>query len=73
MWLEPMTPITKYARQIVDPVNIPSSVREAFRLAMEERPGAVHIELPEDIAAEDTPERYFEAVSYTHLTLPTKA
>ena len=28
-----MTPITKYARQIVDPVNIPSSVREAFRLA----------------------------------------
>ena len=59
-----MTPITKYARQIVDPVNIPSSVREAFRLAMEERPGAVHIELPEDIAAEDTPERYFEVVGH---------
>ena len=29
-------------------------VREAFRLAHEERPGAVHIELPEDIAAEET-------------------
>lgn len=31
---------------------IPSSVRECFRLAEEERPGAVHLELPEDIAAE---------------------
>ena len=29
-------------------------MRESFRLAHEERPGAVHIELPEDIAAEQT-------------------
>ena len=34
--------------------NIPSRVREAFRLAEEEKPGAVHIELPEDIADEHT-------------------
>jgi len=32
---------------------IPSMVREAFRQAEEERPGAVHLELPEDIAAEE--------------------
>ena len=49
-----MQPITKYTRQIVNGNNIPSSVREAFRLAQEERPGAVHLELPEDIAAEET-------------------
>ncbi|MCA9238881.1 MAG: acetolactate synthase large subunit [Planctomycetales bacterium] len=47
-----MRPITKYTRQIVSGVNIPSRVREAFRLAEEERPGAVHLELPEDIARE---------------------
>jgi len=47
-----MRPLTKYAHQIVNANTIPSVVREAFRLAQEERPGAVHIELPEDIAAE---------------------
>ncbi|MFT5466907.1 MAG: acetolactate synthase-1/2/3 large subunit [Verrucomicrobiales bacterium] len=49
-----MRPITKYTQQIVSGDNIPSRVREAFRLAEEERPGAVHLELPEDIAAEET-------------------
>ncbi|MFC4995169.1 acetolactate synthase large subunit [Rubritalea tangerina] len=58
-----MTPITKYSRQIVDGKNLPSAVREAFRLATEERPGAVHLELPEDIASEDTPERLFPPVN----------
>lgn len=51
--VEMMRPLTKYTRQIVDGSRIPSIVREAFRLAQEERPGAVHIELPEDIAAEE--------------------
>lgn len=49
-----MRPITKYTTQVVSGDRIPSVVREAFRLASEERPGAVHIELPEDIAAEST-------------------
>lgn len=49
-----MGPITKYAHQLASGDNIPSRVREAFRLAEEERPGAVHLELPEDIAAERT-------------------
>ncbi|MDX2503638.1 MAG: acetolactate synthase large subunit [Gammaproteobacteria bacterium] len=59
-----MKPITKYTRQIVNANNLPSSVREAFRLAMEERPGAVHIELPEDIAAEEIDEQVFEVINY---------
>ena len=54
-----MRPITKFTRQIVNGNNVPSVVREAFRVAMEERPGAVHIELPEDIAAEDAEEKLF--------------
>jgi acetolactate synthase-1/2/3 large subunit len=47
-----MEPITKFTRQIVDVDMIPSLVREAFRQAEEERPGAVHLELPEDVADE---------------------
>jgi acetolactate synthase-1/2/3 large subunit len=47
-----MKPLTKLARQIVSPRMIPTLVREAFRVAQEERPGPVHLELPEDIAAE---------------------
>ena len=51
-----MEPITKYAHQIVSAENIPAKVREALRLAEEEKPGATHLELPEDIADEDTNE-----------------
>ena len=47
-----MGPLTKFTHQIVSGDNIPSRVREAFRLAQEERPGATHLELPEDIADE---------------------
>ncbi|WP_404842638.1 acetolactate synthase large subunit [Colwellia sp. BRX8-4] len=46
-------PICKMSKQIVHGNTIPSLVREAFRLSEEERPGAVLLELPEDIAAED--------------------
>ncbi len=59
-----MRPITKYTKQIVNGNNIPSVVREAFRIAMEERPGAVHIELPEDIAAEETDAMLFDVVGH---------
>ena len=51
-----MRPLTKLARQIVSPAMIPSMVREAFRIAMEERPGPVQLELPEDVAGEEAPE-----------------
>lgn len=47
-----MEPLTKLSRQIVSTAMIPTTVRNAFRIATEERPGAVHLELPEDIAAE---------------------
>ena len=46
-----MKPLTKLSRQIVSPTMIPTLVRDAFRVAEEERPGPVHLELPEDIAA----------------------
>ena len=45
-------PICKLSKQIVHGNTIPALVREAFRQSEEERPGAVLLELPEDIAAE---------------------
>src|SRR3712207_8032145 len=51
-----MKPLTKMTRQVVSAASIPVIVREAFRVAMEERPGPVHLELPEDIAGEEAPE-----------------
>ena len=47
-----MKPLTKLAHQIVSTATIPTLVREAFRVAQEERPGPVLLELPEDIAGE---------------------
>lgn len=55
--VEMMKPITKYTTTLVAGDNIPSRIREAYRLAEEEKPGAVHIELPEDIADEQTDAR----------------
>ena len=46
-------PLTKLSRQIISAATIPTLVRDAFRVAMEERPGPVLLELPEDVAAED--------------------
>jgi acetolactate synthase-1/2/3 large subunit len=51
-----MTPLTKMAHQIVSNATIPTIVREAFRVAQQERPGPVHLELPEDLAREEVPD-----------------
>ena len=52
-----MKPLTKMTRQIVSPHSIPTVVRDAFRVATEERPGPVHLELPEDVAGEQVTAR----------------
>ena len=48
-----MKPLTKLSRQIVSASSIPTLLRDAFRVAMEERPGPVLLELPEDIAGDE--------------------
>lgn len=61
-------PVTKWATTILDANTIPEITRKAVRVARSEKPGAVHIELPEDIAKEDTskspltPRRYRRSV-----------
>jgi acetolactate synthase-1/2/3 large subunit len=43
-------PVTKWNAQIVRPSITAEIVRKAFKLAKSEKPGAVHIDLPENIA-----------------------
>ena len=45
-------PVTKWATSIYNPDTIPEIVRKAVRISRSEKPGAVLIELPEDIARE---------------------
>jgi acetolactate synthase I/II/III large subunit len=47
-----MAPITKWNTRVSSPEIIPEVVRKAFKVAESEKPGATHIELPEDVMAE---------------------
>jgi acetolactate synthase-1/2/3 large subunit len=45
-------PVTKWATTVLSPSTIPEIIRKAVRVARSEKPGAVLIELPEDVAAQ---------------------
>jgi acetolactate synthase-1/2/3 large subunit len=47
-------PITKWTTRVTVADTVPEVVRKAFRIARIEKPGATHIELPEDVASETT-------------------
>ena len=47
------TPVTKWSTRVTVVDSVPEIVRKAFRLARIEKPGATHIELPEDVAGEE--------------------
>ncbi len=64
-----MRPLTKQAKQIIDARHIPTMVRDAFRIAREERPGPVHFELPEDVAAQSVED--IAPVPVTDISLAT--
>ncbi|WP_349409467.1 acetolactate synthase large subunit [Pseudalkalibacillus sp. SCS-8] len=56
-------PVTKWNASIRDKDIVPEVVRKAFQQATSEKPGAVHIELPEDIAAMDVDGEPLEAMA----------
>src|SRR4051795_1218684 len=47
-----MQPITKWNARVSNPEIIPEVVRKAFKVAESEKPGATHLELPEDVMAQ---------------------
>jgi acetolactate synthase-1/2/3 large subunit len=71
--VEMMHPLTKFSKQVVHGHTVTSIIREAFRLAVEERPGAIHIELPEDIAQENSDAEIFKKTSYRRPVADSRA
>jgi acetolactate synthase I/II/III large subunit len=47
-----LRPITKWNARVNSPDVIPEVVRKAFKVAESEKPGATHLELPEDVMGE---------------------
>jgi acetolactate synthase I/II/III large subunit len=66
-----MSPLTKQSQQIVSASAIPTLVRNAFRIATEERPGPVHLELPEDVAADEAGDVPLVPVHAAELPVPS--
>jgi acetolactate synthase-1/2/3 large subunit len=50
--VEVMRPLTKWNARVEMPVVIPEVIRKAFKVAEAEKPGACHVEVPEDVAEE---------------------
>jgi len=50
--VEMMRPITKWNARVTAPEIVPEVVRKAFKVAESEKPGATHLELPEDVMAQ---------------------
>lgn len=50
--LSMIRPVAKWSAEVSRPHIVPEAVRKAFKVAQTEKPGAAHLELPEDVAAE---------------------
>src|SRR5881397_30378 len=48
-------PAVKWSAQLVRAAVVPEAVRKAFKVAQTERPGATHLDLPEDVAEANAP------------------
>jgi len=65
-------PVTKWAQTVFHPDNIPEIVRKSVRLARTEKPGAVHIELPEDLAKQQATKTPLEPVRFRRAVADDK-
>lgn len=63
-------PVTKWNTRIERGAAIPEVVRKAFRVAVTEKAGPTHLELPEDVAGEDVPEEEAALLPIHRAPLP---
>jgi acetolactate synthase-1/2/3 large subunit len=66
-------PITKWNQSIRNADNIPEIIRRAFKIAQEEKAGATHIELPQDVAKQESIIRPIEKPSEVLRSQPNKS
>ncbi|HVM68839.1 MAG TPA: acetolactate synthase large subunit [Gaiellaceae bacterium] len=55
--VELLRPVTKWNARATSPDILPELVRKAFKVAEAEKPGATHLELPEDVMGAETDAR----------------
>ncbi|HKT84377.1 MAG TPA: acetolactate synthase large subunit [Solirubrobacterales bacterium] len=67
-----MRPITKWNARVGDPAIIPEVVRKAFKVAETEKPGATHIELPEDVMSREFDANPLPAHQPVHTEPPAR-
>jgi acetolactate synthase-1/2/3 large subunit len=65
------TPITKACFHINDPDSIPKIFEEAFRIALEGRPGPVLIDIPMDVQRAQIEPEYFESDTIEYPEIPS--
>ena len=61
-------PIVKHNFLVKDPRDVAITIKKAFHIARSGRPGPVVVDIPKDVSFRKA---VYDAVSYTHLTLPT--
>ena len=66
-------PVTKWAQTVLHENTIPEIIRKGIRLIRTEKPGAVLIELPEDIAERDTDKKPIQPVRFRRPVADDKA
>jgi acetolactate synthase I/II/III large subunit len=66
-------PATKWSTQIVDAQTIPATIRKAFRMAKMEKPGAVALTLPENLAAQMIPSTPLKVTPIPESIPPTES
>ncbi|NNL46882.1 MAG: acetolactate synthase large subunit [Acidimicrobiia bacterium] len=66
-------PLTRWSVAVSDPRAIVATIDEAFSRAMSDRPGAVLIELPEDVAEETMETAYWPLTDPVHSSVPASA
>lgn len=66
-------PITKWAYSISGPEKAQEALRKAFRVALSEPPGPVHLEAPSDIYLQQTEVEAWPPAQYRATTLPSVA
>lgn len=70
-----MRPMTKFTKQVAEASAVPHLIREAWKQSVAEKPGPVHLELPEDIAEMQVAEgtHFFPQVPVRRPVVDTKA
>ncbi|SDZ83535.1 acetolactate synthase-1/2/3 large subunit [Thalassobacillus cyri] len=58
-------PVTKWNAQIKTGEIVPEVIRKAYQLAIQEKPGATHIDLPEDVAGMEVDESPLPVTGHT--------